>query len=112
MKENISLELDNLVKEIRNSSNIKVVYLFGSYAYGKPHAESDLDICIIAEDKSLRKIDIIKNVRKAISKVATMPIDLIVYYSDEFKERSNIKFTMEHQISNHGVKLYEQIKNL
>lgn len=87
-------------------SNIGEVYLFGSYAYGNPNDDSDLDICIVAQDKSLRKIEIMKNIRKAISHVVTMPLDLLVYYNDEFKERSETNFTMEHEIKFHGVKLY------
>jgi predicted nucleotidyltransferase len=108
MPQNIVLELDNLLKEIKNTSNINTIYLFGSYAYGNPNEDSDLDICIITNDKSSRKIDILKAIRKSISKVATMPIDLLVYYSDEFKERSKIECTMEYQILLQGVKIYGQ----
>lgn len=108
MPQNIRLELDNLLSEIKNSSYIKSVYLFGSYAYGEPNENSDLDICIITDDHSSRKIDIMRKLRKSIVQVATMPVDLIVYYSDEFIERAKLNCTMEHQIALQGVKLYEQ----
>lgn len=106
MTQNIKLELDNLLNEIKNAVDINSIYLFGSYAYGNPNEDSDLDICILTDDKSLRKIDLIRTIRKAISKVATMPVDLLVYYNDEFKERAKIDCTIEHQIFLQGVKLY------
>lgn len=106
MPQNIQLELDNLLNEIKTSSNINTIYLFGSYAYGDPNEDSDLDICIITDDKSKRKIDVIRSTRKLIADVATLPIDLIVYYSDEFRERAKIDCTMEHKIALEGIKIY------
>jgi predicted nucleotidyltransferase len=50
---------------------IQAVYLFGSSASGRTHAESDLDLAVLADGNSLcgRKLDILaklaKNVRQA-----------------------------------------------
>lgn len=98
------VQLNNLVSEINKLANINSIYLFGSYAYGNPNEDSDLDIYIITNDKSKRKIEIMKLVRKAMTKVQSMSVDLLVYYSDEFNERA--KCTLENQIFNNGVKLY------
>lgn len=106
MPQDIKVELNNLIKEIYNVFDITSVYLFGSYAYGTPNEDSDLDICIITNDKSKRKIEIMKLVRKAMAKVQSMPVDLLVYYSDEFDERAKSNCTLESQIFNNGVKLY------
>lgn len=102
----IKNELERIMNEINKTSNISTVYLFGSYAYGNPNNNSDLDICVLTEDKSTRKIDIMKIIRKSIIKIQSMPIDLIVYYKDEFNERAAIECTMEHEILSKGVKLY------
>lgn len=106
MPYNVKVELEKLLIEISKVSGVKSIYLFGSYAYGNPSKESDLDICIVTDDKSKRKIEMMKLIRKVISKVATMPIDLLVYYSDEFNERAKLDCTMEHEILLQGVKLY------
>lgn len=106
MAEDIKIELNNLIKEIYNVFDVNSIYLFGSYAYGTPNGDSDLDICIITDDKSKRKIEIMKIVRKAISKVQSMPVDLVVYYSDEFSERVKSSCSLENQIFHEGVKLY------
>ena len=106
MSQDVKLELNNLIKEINKSIDINSIYLFGSYAYGNPNEDSDLDICIITNDKSKRKVEVMKQVRKAIAKVQNMPIDLLVYYNDEFNERAKSSCTLESQIFHEGVKLY------
>lgn len=105
---NVKNEIENIINEINKKCNITAAYLFGSYAYGNPDKDSDLDICILTNDKSKRKIEIIKVIRKAINKVQSFPVDLIVYYNDEFNERSKLNCTMEHEILLKGVKLYGQ----
>lgn len=106
MPQDIKIELNNLIKEIHSVFDISSIYLFGSYAYGTPNEDSDLDICIITDDKSKRKVEIMKIVRKAMAKVQSKPIDLLVYYSDEFNERSKSEFTLEGKIFHEGVKIY------
>lgn len=95
MQYNIQVELNNLIKEIDGVFDINSIYLFGSYAYGNPNEDSDLDICIITNDRSKRKVEIMKLIRKCIAKVQSMPVDLLIYYSDKFNERAKINFTLE-----------------
>lgn len=106
MPYNVKSELENLLKEINQVVGVTSIYLFGSYAYGEPTEDSDLDICIVTDDKSKRKVEIMKVIRKAIARVQSMPVDLLVYYNDEFNERAKSNCTLESQIFNHGVKLY------
>ena len=103
----ITLEnITALVKPLTKKYHVKEIYLFGSYAYGEPTEDSDLDICIVTDDKSKRKVEIMKLIRKAIAKVQNMPVDLLIYYSDEFNERVKSNCTLESQILHQGVKLY------
>lgn len=106
MTQDVKFELKCLVDEINGVFDVNSIYLFGSYAYGNPNEDSDLDICVIADNKSKRKIEIIKLIRKAIAKVQHMSVDLLVYYNDEFNERVKSSCTLENQIYNKGVKLY------
>ena len=55
MPQNIKNEVDKLLKEINNLTYIEKIYLFGSFAYGNPDVDSDLDLCFITNDNSLRK---------------------------------------------------------
>ncbi len=52
MKNKILTKFENIPKiaeEIGKIKNVKAVYLFGSYATGKTHALSDIDICVIGD---------------------------------------------------------------
>lgn len=88
MPQDIKIEINKIVKQITETANANQVYLFGSYAYGNPNGDSDIDLCIVTTDKKVRKIDIMRKIRKSILSVATMPADIIVYYKDEFPERA------------------------
>jgi predicted nucleotidyltransferase len=47
-------EIINLIKEsILKNVAAKYIYLFGSYAYGKPTDKSDIDIYIVIPDKTV-----------------------------------------------------------
>lgn len=42
-------EIPRIAKEIAKDKHVKAIYLFGSYATGKIHILSDIDICIITD---------------------------------------------------------------
>ena len=79
------------------------VFLFGSYAYGNPTSESDIDLCLITKLEGKRKIDLLHDMRMEISDSCKNPIDLIIYDNSEFEERSAIKSTLEYKILKEGV---------
>jgi len=108
MPQDVKKEIDNIIREINASTDADKIYLFGSYAYGNPNDDSDIDLCIITTNKEIRKIDVIRKIRKAILNVATMPVDILVYYKDEFTERAMLECTMEYKIAIEGISIYEQ----
>ena len=108
MHQNINSEISKLVNIIKDVASINKIYLFGSFAYGNPSIDSDLDLCIVINDNIIRKREVIKSIRKAISKIAEISIDILVYYKDEFYERSVVESTLEHKILCQGVSVYEQ----
>lgn len=59
------------------------IYLFGSFAYGKPVAGSDLDILVVKDDFE-KRIVIKRAMRKALTDI-DLPKDLLVVSSDEFE---------------------------
>jgi predicted nucleotidyltransferase len=68
MDEVIRTELDKLTGLIINAIPVEQIFLFGSYAYGKPRKDSDLDLYvdIIAKKKKdfLDRLDNITLERK------------------------------------------------
>jgi len=85
-------------------SMLKKVYIFGSYAYGRPTKNSDIDICIVVKDN----IDI-----DSIYKMIHMPfcdnnilkIDVLIYEEKIFNNRFNPE-GIEAIIDKKGILLY------
>ena len=50
INKDILKSINEYVKEIRKHYNIVAIILFGSYAKGTEHKDSDIDIAIISED--------------------------------------------------------------
>ena len=105
--ENIKEQIDNLVDRIK-VFDAKEIILFGSYATGTANEDSDIDLCIITDQNNKRKIDLMRELRRAIAPVLEFPVDLLVYSKDEFYERANISSSFEFKIQKEGVKIYEQ----
>ena len=52
-------DVSRIAAEIGKIKNVIAVYLFGSYARGKIHSLSDIDVCVIMNkpnDKSMKKV--------------------------------------------------------
>ncbi len=48
--DSIRSELDTLTKIIVDTVPVEQIYLFGSYAYGTPHTDSDLDLYVVLKN--------------------------------------------------------------
>ena len=100
-------ELNTLTKIICQTISVEQMYLFGSFAYGTPHADSDLDLYIVfSDDLPMREIDALAAVRIAIDPFQTMPIDIIGLRKNCFLDRAAAHTSLEREILNHGIKLY------
>ena len=50
MNQEVRAELDRYVTHISGMDGVRQIYLFGSYAYGTPTDESDIDLMVVADD--------------------------------------------------------------
>jgi hypothetical protein len=87
---------------------VERIYLFGSYAYGTPHKDSDFDFYVVLpDDCPMKQGDAIDHIRKEIRPVKNgMPVDLLVNYKSRFDELSQLP-TMLRQIVDEGIVLYD-----
>lgn len=72
------VEIDQLIKEIVSGYQPEKIYLFGSYATGKPTDNSDVDLFII-KNTDKRKIERNWGVRRCIKTYPLTGVDIIVY---------------------------------
>lgn len=106
MNKRIRDELDTLKDLIIETIPVGKIFLFGSYADGKPDADSDLDIYVVIPDKvKIKEIDAVRLIRKAIRYKKTMPVDIIVGKEKKFNRRKS-SVTIERQIEKNGILLY------
>jgi predicted nucleotidyltransferase len=98
-------QLNTITEAIADAVPVERMYLFGSYAYGEPDEDSDLDILVVVPDGTGREIDIAIDLRKAIRKKKSMPVDLLVSSLSRFEERANAP-TLEREIFEQGRLIY------
>ncbi len=81
------------------------IYLFGSYAWGDPTEDSDLDLMIVVEktDKDQYERPVPGYISLAGLCVSN---DIIVYTSQEFDEKSKDKTRLCYKIKNEGEIIY------
>ena len=96
--------IQDLRDQIMTECRPERIILFGSYAYGNPAAESDVDILVIVEhgDSGPKKAaEILSRINPRI------PVDLVVRTEDEIKSRLQADDFFLAEIMNHGRVLYE-----
>jgi len=102
----IQTEIDTLKEIIINTVPVEQIYLFGSYASGTPHKDSDLDLYVVLSDNAqIRLIDAIAKIRLAIGMKKTMPVDILANTLSKYRERVEGP-TIERTINNEGIKIY------
>ncbi|MGA9997438.1 MAG: nucleotidyltransferase domain-containing protein [Pyrinomonadaceae bacterium] len=94
----------NLSESIAREFHPERIILFGSYAYGKPDNDSDIDVLVVLpfEGKPVRKaLEILDKVRPQI------PVDLLVRTPEQVKERIENNDWFMREIVEKGRTLYE-----
>jgi predicted nucleotidyltransferase len=106
MTETVQAELDKLKELIINAIPVEQIYLFGSYAYGTPHKDSDLDLyVVIKDDFPLRDLDAGLQISMAIARKKSMPVDIIAKKKRDFVNRLD-DITLERIVNRDGVRIY------
>ncbi|GMO62341.1 MAG: hypothetical protein Ta2A_08890 [Treponemataceae bacterium] len=105
MTDTIERELKTITNAITANTEAVAIYLFGSYAYGKPHKDSDLDIYAVIPDADVDTLELGGKIQADLYKKITMPLDLLIGKQSSFDRRSKM-LTLEKIIEKQGVKLY------
>jgi predicted nucleotidyltransferase len=110
--EYLEQSLEELLEEISKSITSQYpqaqVILFGSYARGDAHEDSDLDICVLVSELTQRRIDMNVELRGLVGSLCydyDMPFDIKLYTYNEFEQESRYKSTIQHTIKMEGVTL-------
>jgi predicted nucleotidyltransferase len=101
-----NLEIEELKKQFVEELNPLRIYLFGSYADDTYTDESDLDFYIMISDGKTDIVSETTKAYKAVRKVKTHPIDIIVGTKSRFESRKNIP-SVENEVYRKGILLYD-----
>jgi len=102
----IKQNLDEISQIIAQTVPVESIYLFGSYAYGTPNKDSDLDIYVVFKDElPMRELDAITAISIAIDPVKKMPMDILGLKQNRFHDRK-LYATLERKIAREGIKFY------
>ena len=106
MDEKVQAELDKLKELIINAMPVEQIYLFGSYARGTPRKDSDLDLYVVLrDDNPMRDLDAGLQIRFAIDRKKSMPVDIIAKKKKDFLSRLD-DFTLERVVNREGIRIY------
>jgi len=98
-------KLDHIVARVRSVFVPSTIYLYGSYAYGTPRSDSDIDLLVIVEDSPLRA-----HARDALAYQAVGAIgvskDIQVYTLSEFQDRAALPVSFERTVKEKGRVIY------
>ena len=84
-----------------------IIILFGSYAYGTPTQDSDIDLFIIKDDNR-RRVDRFCEVRKISRDIEGVSIMPIVFTNGELAKRLRLEDDFILEIVKKGRVLYER----
>jgi predicted nucleotidyltransferase len=99
-------KIADIVNKIAQSYNPEKIFLFGSYANGRPNDDSDLDFIII-KNTDLPRHKRGREVRKLLIG-AMVPIDLKVYTPSEFDSEQKLRYSFLSSVIEGTKLLYER----
>lgn len=104
-QDELEAKLAEIVGRLRDALSPVAIYFFGSYAYGTPNRDSDIDLLVIVEDSPLNAYERDAKAIHALRGIR-MPIDVMVYTRAEFEERSALPVSFERTIKRKGRIVY------
>ena len=98
-----------IIEEVKNrlvtTYHPETIYLFGSYAWGNPNEESDLDLLVVIKDSEEKS-----HKRTIIGRRSLFDLgiskDLVVYTKEEFDTRASDPSSLLYKIKYQGKVLY------
>ena len=98
--------LAEIVRRIVEVADPEKIILFGSYAYGKPHKGSDIDILVITSS-NLPRYKRSVPIYKALADLL-IPLDILVYTPQEVEAWKDVPQAFITSVLGKGKILYEE----
>ncbi len=97
--------LDRIVQRLVSGFNPEQIFLFGSYAYGEPNEDSDLDLLVIISQSTQPRYRRASEAYRYLRGIS-MPTDVIVMTREEVDKKINVRSSLVNRIIHEGIILY------
>ena len=94
-----------VIRRLVDEFHPEAIYLFGSHAWGKPTADSDLDLLVIISQSRQKPIQRAVRAQRSLRGVKAS-VDVLVKTRREFERYTSVKASLEAQIVREGKLLY------
>jgi len=81
------------------------IVLFGSYAWGKPHPDSDVDLFVVVSSSDLPAYKRARAVYRSLRDIV-VPFDVIVQTRNEVERAVQVPSSLAHKVMDEGKVLY------
>lgn len=105
MKKSDEKEIKKITDQIVKNYKPEKIILFGSFAYGKPKSNSDIDLLIIKKTNK-KKVERIKELLMKVE--SDLPLEPLVYNPAEYRKRLDLGDFFFRTIFKKGKILYEK----
>ena len=100
-------ELDRYVSLISKMDGVVRIYLYGSYAYGTPTENSDIDLMVIVKD-GVDSLKVMQGVSRGLMN-RRVTLDVLVDNVSDFAELSEPdRVTLQREMKNKGMLVFGQ----
>lgn len=100
--EELSIILNRLIK----TYNPRTVFLFGSYVWGSPGPNSDIDFLVLLDKADASQPERIRRGLRALRGIA-IPVDILVLTTQEIDTHKDHPSTLIYKVLRKGIKLYD-----
>jgi uncharacterized protein len=87
------------------------IYLFGSYAWGQPHAESDIDFMLVVPENVEHTFELRRRGNRALAGIG-FSVDFLFNTLTSFEDRAEHPSSLEYKIKKEGKIVYDASRTM
>jgi uncharacterized protein len=106
MKKISKSKIQEAVKRLVDTYQPLTIYLFGSYAWGKPHEESDLDFMLVVAENTQHTLELRRQGNRALAGIG-FSVDFLFNSPSSFNDKSEHPSSLEYKIKKEGKIVYD-----
>ena len=102
-----SQTIKDFCREIVEKFQSEKIILFGSYAYGEPNQDSDIDLLVVVPHSDKPSHRRATEAYRALRGIL-VPTDVIVLTEEEIERKQTVRSSLVSQVLREGILLYEE----